>query len=118
MATQATADEAGPVFISIRQKLSTTLRPAELSIVNDSWRVAATQHRHHAAMRAQGGSNGETHFSINVVSEAFEGKTTIQRHRMIYDILAEELQQGLHSLSLKTKTPVELQKQSQTATPS
>ncbi|EEB99071.1 hypothetical protein MPER_01311 [Moniliophthora perniciosa FA553] len=101
MATQATADEAGPVSMSIRQKVQPNY---------------PLQHRHHAAMRAQEGSNGETHFSINVVSEAFEGKTTIQRHRMIYDILVEELQQGLHSLSLKTKTPAELQKQSKTAT--
>ncbi|KAF9263359.1 bola-like protein [Marasmius fiardii PR-910] len=100
----ATSDESGPIATSIRQKLI-ALEPSELAIVNDSW-----QHRHHAAMRAQGGGNGETHFSVHIVSEAFQGKTTIQRHRMIYDILAEELQQGLHSLSLKTKTPAEIQK--------
>ncbi|KAG7098794.1 hypothetical protein E1B28_000699 [Marasmius oreades] len=97
-------DETGPIAISIRRKL-TALEPSEIAIVNDSW-----QHRHHAAMRAQGGNNGETHFSIHIVSDAFQGKTTIQRHRMIYDLLVEELQQGLHSLSLKTKTPAEIQK--------
>ncbi|KAK7053487.1 BolA domain UV induced protein Uvi31 [Paramarasmius palmivorus] len=103
MANQVTVDESGPVYTSINQKLSAALKPVEISVVNDSW-----QHRHHAAMRAQGGSNGETHFSINIVSEAFEGKTTIQRHRMIYDLLGEELQQGLHALSLRTKTPTEV----------
>ncbi|KAJ8077224.1 BolA domain UV induced protein Uvi31 [Marasmius tenuissimus] len=106
MATSSSsADQDGPITASIRTKL-TALEPAELSIVNDSW-----QHKHHAAMRAQGGGNGETHFTIHIVSEIFQGKTTIQRHRMIYDVLTEELQQGLHSLSLKTRTPAEIQKQ-------
>ncbi|KAH9949564.1 bola-like protein [Amylocystis lapponica] len=95
----------GPVETSIRAKLTSTLAPALLTISNDSW-----QHRHHAAMRTAGGGNGETHFSIEVVSDAFKGKSTMQRHRLIYATLSEELAQGLHALSLKTKTPEELQK--------
>ncbi|KZT08328.1 bola-domain-containing protein [Laetiporus sulphureus 93-53] len=95
----------GPVERSIREKLTCLLSPSELSITNDSW-----QHRHHAAMRAQGGPTGETHFSVQVVSEEFRGKTTMQRHRMIYAALSEQLSQGLHALSLKTKTPEEQEK--------
>ncbi|PCH43765.1 bola-like protein [Wolfiporia cocos MD-104 SS10] len=95
----------GPVAKSINEKLTALLRPSELRITNDSW-----QHRHHAAMRAEGGGNGETHFTIQAVSEEFRGKTTMQRHRMIYSALSEELAQGLHALSLKTKTPEEAQK--------
>ncbi|KAH9832199.1 bola-like protein-domain-containing protein [Rhodofomes roseus] len=101
------AGEEGPVARSIRTKLSSALQPSELTITNDSW-----QHRHHAAMRAQGGGSGETHFSVQVVSEQFRGKTTMQRHRLIYSTLSEELSQGLHALSLKTKTPEEVQSQS------
>ncbi|EPQ57546.1 bola-like protein [Gloeophyllum trabeum ATCC 11539] len=102
MATKDAATKAGPVETSIREKLTTLLQPAELTITNDSW-----QHRHHAAMRAQGGGSGETHFSVQVVSDAFRGKNTLQRHRMIHSALSDEFAQGLHALSLKTKTPEE-----------
>jgi len=60
-------------------------------------------------MRAQGGGDGETHFTVEVVSNEFEGKTTMQRHRMIYGALSEELAAGVHALSLKTKTEKEIQ---------
>jgi stress-induced morphogen len=109
-----------------------------LRITNDSW-----QHRHHAAMRAQGGGTGETRtsmgsyypllrplmcradFSVQIVSQVFKSKvnppaelviykrssllqTTMQRHRLIYSALREELDGGLHALSLQTKTEEEL----------
>jgi len=54
---------------SIREKLEALLNPTELSIQNDS-----ALHAGHAAMRAQGGGSGETHFTINIVSEKFDGK--------------------------------------------
>ncbi|KZT26732.1 bola-like protein [Neolentinus lepideus HHB14362 ss-1] len=104
MATNGVQTTAGPVETAIREKLMTLLQPTELTITNDSW-----QHRHHAAMRAQGGSSGETHFSVQIVSDAFRGKNTLQRHRMIHSALSDELGQGLHALSLKTKTPDEVQ---------
>ncbi|KAF7966685.1 hypothetical protein HWV62_31439 [Athelia sp. TMB] len=120
MATQQNPD--GPVQSSIRHKvyqlihslralfileiqLKDQLQPSELIITNDSW-----QHRHHAAMKAEGGGNGETHFSVKVVSDEFKGKSTMQRHRMIYAALSEELSQGLHALSLKTVTTEEAEK--------
>ncbi|KAI0766469.1 bola-like protein-domain-containing protein [Irpex lacteus] len=99
------SEQPGPVELSIRDKLAALLQPSELIITNDSW-----QHRHHAAMRASGGGSGETHFSVDVVSDAFKGKSTIQRHRMIHAALADEFAQGLHALSLKTKTAEESQK--------
>ncbi|KAJ6587157.1 bola protein [Mycena vulgaris] len=58
-------------------------------------------------MRAQGGGNGETHFSVQIVSDVFESKTRMQRHRLVYAALREELDAGLHSLSLQTKTEEE-----------
>ncbi|KAI0081233.1 bola-like protein [Panus rudis PR-1116 ss-1] len=102
MSTEAPSTP-GPVERAIRDKLNTLLKPSQLDITNDSW-----QHRHHAPMRAQGGTSGETHFSIFVVSEVFKGKNTMQRHRLIYGALSDELSQGLHALSLKTKTPEEI----------
>ncbi|KAK7472664.1 BolA domain UV induced protein Uvi31 [Stygiomarasmius scandens] len=102
--TYSAMANSGPVESSIRSKLTSLLRPTSLVISNDSWK-----HRHHAAMRAQNGGSGETHFSVEVVSSEFEGKTTIQRHRMIHTTLSDELTQGLHSLSLKARTPAEVQ---------
>ncbi|KAG9316384.1 bola-like protein-domain-containing protein [Chiua virens] len=61
-------------------------------------------------MRAQGGGSGETHFALQIISEAFKGKTTLQRHRLVYSALSDEFTQGLHALSLKTKTPEEAQR--------
>ncbi|KAL1695534.1 bola-like protein-domain-containing protein [Schizophyllum commune] len=103
--SSASQSSSGPIETAIRQKLTGLLQPQTLSITNDSWK-----HKHHAPMRATGGGNGETHFSIQVVSDAFRGKTTIQRHRMIHSALAEELAQGLHSISLNTKTAEEAEK--------
>ncbi|KZT43631.1 bola-like protein [Sistotremastrum suecicum HHB10207 ss-3] len=101
--SQQCIQSPGPVELSIRSKLTALLQPTVLTISNDSW-----QHRHHAAMREQDGSNQETHFTVNVVSEQFKGKSSMQRHRMIYAALSDELAQGLHALSLKTKTPEEV----------
>ncbi|KAJ7079104.1 bola-like protein [Mycena belliarum] len=92
---------AGPIESAIRDKLTTQFSPMLLHIRNDS-----AQHRHHSAMREQGGG-AETHFSVKIVSSAFRSKTTIQRHRLIHAALKEELDAGLHSLSLQTKTEQE-----------
>lgn len=43
------------------------------------------------------------HFMVKVISKSFEGKNLIEQHRMIYDSLKEELDKGLHSLSIKTQ---------------
>lgn len=93
----------GPVETTIRDKLTTLLQPLQLTITNESH-----LHRHHAAMRAQGGGNGETHFNVSIISAVFNGKSTIERHRMIYAALSDELAQGLHAISLRTKTPEEV----------
>lgn len=48
---------------------------------------------------------------VTVVSDEFKGKSLMQRHRLIYGILDDELKnQGLHALTLKTKTQAELEK--------
>jgi stress-induced morphogen len=45
------------------------------------------------------------HWEAKVVSGAFAGKTLIQRHRLVYDALAEEMKGPIHALTLKTYTP-------------
>ncbi|KAJ8455091.1 hypothetical protein ONZ45_g19055 [Pleurotus djamor] len=98
---EACPNSDGITFLDLQ--LTSNLQPSELVIVNDSWK-----HRHHVAMKEQDGGNGETHFSIQIVSDAFKGKSTMQRHRMIYSLLSEEFAQGLHALSLNTKVPEEV----------
>lgn len=85
----------------IREKLEMELKPVELVIEDVS-----NQHAGHAGVR--GRTDRETHFNVYVVSEAFEGKTLVKRHRMIYSLLQDELQNGLHALSIVAKTPSEV----------
>ncbi|KAJ4725365.1 SufE-like protein, chloroplastic [Melia azedarach] len=85
----------------IREKLEKQLRSVELEVEDISY-----QHAGHAGVR---GSDGETHFNVKVVSKEFEGKSLVKRHRLIYDLLQEELQTGLHALSIVAKTPSEIE---------
>ncbi|KAF9428574.1 hypothetical protein BGZ94_001877 [Podila epigama] len=105
MSAQQQEDD-GPVTASIRNTLTELLTPEKLEIINDS-----SKHAHHSAMR--GVSSKETHFRVNIVSEAFAGKSTMQRHRMIYSALKNDFDAGLHALSLNTKTPAEIAKAEQ-----
>ena len=51
-------------------------------------------------------SGDGTHFEAVIVSPAFEGKTLLQRHRLVNALLADALHSGaLHALSMDTLTP-------------
>jgi len=93
---------AEPVKASIEHKLTTALDPKGLQVVNES-----KLHQHHAAMR--GNTSSETHFYVQVVSAAFEGKKLLERHRLVYKLLEPELQQGVHALRLDLKSETEIQ---------
>lgn len=82
----------------IRQKLSVGLSPEHLEIVDESDR-----HAGHAGADAK----GETHFHVTVVSAAFVGKSRVERQRMVYALLADELSERVHALGLTTRTPPE-----------
>lgn len=82
----------------IESKLNAALRPQRLEIVDDS-----QKHRGHAGWRP----GGETHFSLLVVADAFEGLSRVARQRRVHEVLAEELAGPVHALSLRTLTPAE-----------
>lgn len=84
----------------IREKLERELSPVELEVEDVSH-----LHAGHAGVR--GNTGGETHFNLKVVSKEFEGKSMVKRHRLVYDLLREELESGLHALSIVAKTPSE-----------
>ena len=73
-----------------------------LEITNDSHK-----HAHHSAMLQDpdNAARGETHFTVLLVSEEFNGMTLINRHRLVNKILEEELsEKGVHALSIKAYT--------------
>ncbi|XP_031253837.1 sufE-like protein 1, chloroplastic/mitochondrial [Pistacia vera] len=94
-------EELGSRGMRIREKLEKELRPVELEVEDISY-----QHAGHAGVK---GSDGETHFNVKVVSEEFEGKSLVKRHRLIYGLLQDELQSGLHALSIVAKLPSEVE---------
>ncbi len=53
------------------------------------------------------------HFEAIVVSDAFAGKSRIQRHQIVYQTLGERMRGEIHALSMKTYTPEEWEKNSQ-----
>ncbi len=87
-----------PRVAQIRTKLNDAFAPLRLDIVDDS-------HKHAGHEGARGGGG---HFNVMIVAEAFVGQTPIQRHRMIYTALGEELKQAIHALSIQAYTPTEI----------
>ncbi|KAJ1377401.1 BolA-like superfamily [Sesbania bispinosa] len=85
----------------IKTKLQSALEATVLEVDDVSY-----QHAGHAAVR-ENSDKGETHFNVKIVSPKFEGQSLVKRHRMVYDLLADELQSGLHALSIVAKTPGE-----------
>lgn len=84
----------------IREKLSAGLSPSLLEIKDDSAR-----HAGHNPAAAAGG----THFTVTVVASAFVGKSPVARHRMIYQLLSQEMAEHVHALSINALTPDEMQ---------
>jgi BolA family transcriptional regulator, general stress-responsive regulator len=82
----------------ITEKLREAFAPESLHVEDESHR-----HEGHAGHRP----GGETHFRLYIVSEAFSGKSRIERHRMINAALAAELEGGVHALAVHAAAPGE-----------
>jgi BolA protein len=54
-----------------------------------------------------GAASGGGHYSLLIVSEAFEGRKPLERHRMVYETLADLMGRQIHALSMRTLTPAE-----------
>lgn len=79
----------------IKQKLTKALEPISLDIKDES--NLHVGHQGHDP-------RGETHFFVKVVSAKFEGYSLLERHKMIYSLLADEMKERVHALRLKTMT--------------
>jgi BolA protein len=91
---------AGPMTVHdlIVEKLTAALAPQRLEVVDES-------HKHvgHAGHRP----GGETHFRVHIVSDTFQGKSRLERHRMVNDTLSDELSAGVHALAIQASAPGE-----------
>jgi BolA protein len=88
----------GAVKAAIESKIFAALTPTRLIVIDES-----AQHAGHGGHQ----SEGESHFRVNVTSAAFRGKSRIERHRIIHEILAEELAGRVHALALVASAPEE-----------
>jgi BolA family transcriptional regulator, general stress-responsive regulator len=83
---------------AIINKLREAFLPESLDVADESH-----LHEGHAGHRP----GGETHFRVYIVSPAFEGKSRIERHRMVNATLAAELEGSVHALAIKAQAPGE-----------
>lgn len=84
----------------IRETLTSTLMPLRLEVVNES-------HFHSGHTGSPG--TGESHFRVEIVAQAFVGKSRVERHRIVNTALAAELAGGVHALAIKALAPGEAQ---------
>ncbi len=83
---------------TMRRKLTEALQPSRLAISDDSHK-----HAGHAGARP----GGESHFTVEIVSPAFAGKSRVERQRLVYAALEAELREQVHALALRTLAPGE-----------
>ncbi len=93
-----TEQQIGPVAQEITRRLTEALSPTHLRVINDS-----EKHRGHAGHDVR----GESHFTVEIVSPAFEGQNRISRQRAVNGALADLLRERVHALAIKARAPGE-----------
>ena len=83
---------------TITRKLNDAFAPESIDVVDES-----NLHEGHAGHRP----GGQSHFRVYIVSQAFAGKSRIDRHRMINTVLADDLAGGVHALAIHAAAPGE-----------
>jgi BolA protein len=88
----------GPVATEMLKRLNSALSPIRIDLTDDS-----EKHRGH------GGYNpaGESHFSLDIESEAFASKSRVERQRLVYRALGELMHERVHALSIRATAPGE-----------
>jgi BolA protein len=82
----------------MRERLVGALEPEALEITDDS-----AAHAGHAGAAP----GGNTHWTVAVVSRSFAGKPTLARHRMVYAALGDLMNNPIHALQIRARTPDE-----------
>ena len=81
----------------IKQLLNAAFKPALLEVIDNS-----AAHAGHAGAKSGGG-----HYHVTIVAEAFEGKSLVQRHQLIYKALDDMMKQQIHALGINALSPSE-----------
>ncbi len=80
----------------IESKMKESLEAVFVDVVDESWK-----HAGHAA------ATGGGHYILRVASEKFEGVSLVNRNRIVFDILKEEMKEDIHGFIVKAMTPGE-----------
>lgn len=83
---------------AIREQIEASFAPSRLELIDESAR-----HAGHAGARPE----GESHFRLTIVADAFAGKNRIERHRMVFHALDDLMRTDIHALSVSALTPEE-----------
>jgi BolA protein len=86
----------GLVGKTFETKLQTAFSPVSLEVIDES-----SLHAGHAGARP----DGESHFRVKIVAAAFQGKSRVEQHRMINQVLAAELKERVHALAIEAAAP-------------
>ena len=81
----------------IKQLLNDALKPTLLEIIDNS-----AAHAGHAGAKSGGG-----HYHVTIVAEAFEGKSLVQRHQLIYKAIGDMMKQQIHAFGINALSPSE-----------
>jgi BolA protein len=81
----------------IRRALTEAFTPELLEIIDNS-----AAHAGHAGARSGGG-----HYHVTIVADAFDGKTLVQRHQLVYKALGDLMKQDIHALGINALSPSE-----------
>jgi len=79
----------------IRERLQAALQPVDLEIEDQS-----AAHAGHAGAQAGGG-----HFRVRIVTHKFTNESTVRRHRLVYDALADLMKRDIHALAIEALAP-------------
>ena len=82
----------------MRERLMVALEPTRLDLVNES-------HLHAGHTGSPG--TGESHFRLLIVSPLFEGRSRLERHRLVTAAVADLLRNRVHALAVKAHAPGE-----------
>lgn len=93
-----TEQHAPKVAQEIEQLLTSAFQPQHLAVINDS-----ASHRGHTG----DDGTGETHFTVEIVSDSFTGVSRLQRQRLVNTALGDIPGQKVHALAIKAKAPGE-----------
>lgn len=84
--------DLGPVGQVLKAKLVAAFSPSYFELIDES-----NQHHGHSGAHP----SGESHFRVKIASDAFQGKSRVQQHRLINEVLAVELKARVHALAIE-----------------